>query len=157
MCAWIFVSSQRPHEAVPHLELAEQLLGPHPESLDVAYLRTEQAKCAVQLGDPARAVEAARQALDVLGDSDPHEQGSAWFALAQGLALDSSQGDAHDAFRRASSLLEEHGRPHEAAAALRAWARLLRDESREAEALDVLDRAAELSASTRSEARPAPR
>jgi tetratricopeptide (TPR) repeat protein len=157
MCAWIFVSSQRPHEAVPHLELAEQLLGPHPEPLDVAYLRTEQAKCAVQLGDPARAVEAARQALDVLGDSDPHEQGSAWFALAQGLALDSAQGDAHDAFRRASSLLEEHGRPHEAAAALRAWARLLRDESREAEALDVLDRAAELSASTRSEARPAPR
>jgi tetratricopeptide (TPR) repeat protein len=157
MCAWIFVSSERPHEAAPHLELAEKLLGPHPEPLDLAYLRTEQARAAVQLGEPGRAVEAAKEALAVLGDSDPHEQGNAWFALAQGLALDSSQGDAHDAFRQAATLLEEHGRPQEAAAALRAWARLLRNEKREAEALDVLDRVAELSASNRSGARPAAR
>jgi len=157
MCAWIFVSSERPHEAAPHLELAEKLLGPHPEPLDLAYLRTEQARAAVQLDDPERAVEAAKEALAALGDSDPHEQGNAWFALARGLALDSSRGDAHDAFRQASALLEEHGRPQEAAAALRAWARLLRNEKREAEALDVLDRVAELSASNRSGARPAPR
>jgi tetratricopeptide (TPR) repeat protein len=157
MCAWIFVSSERPHEAAPHLELAEKLLGPHPEPLDLAYLRTEQARAAVQLGEPKRAVEAAKEALAVLGDSDPHEQGNAWFALAQGLALDSSQGEANDAFRQAAALLEEHGRPQEAAAALRAWARLLRDEKREAEALDVLDRAAELSASNRAGTRPAAR
>lgn len=155
-CAWIFGSSHRPDEATPHLELAEQLLGPGAEPIDLAYLRTEQAKQAVQLGDAEAAVEHARGAIDVLGDSEPREQGRAWFALAQGLALDASasNGDAHDAFRRAAELLEEHGQPGEAAAALRAWARLLRNESREAEALDVLERAADLNTSTRPEARP---
>jgi tetratricopeptide (TPR) repeat protein len=157
MCAWIFVSSDRPNEATPHLELAEQLLGPSAEPIDLAYLRTEQARQAVQVGDAEAAVEHARGAIGVLGDSDPREQGSAWFALAQGLALDSSNGDAHDAFRRAAELLEEHGQPGEAAAALRAWARLLRNESREAEALDVLERAADFNASTRSEVRPVAR
>jgi transcriptional regulator with XRE-family HTH domain len=157
MCAWIFIASDRAGESGPHLALAEDLLGPHPEPLDLAYLRTEQAKRAVQLGEAREGIKRARQALETLGDSDPHEQGSAWFALAQGLALDNQIDEAADAFRRAAALLEEHGPQREAADALRAWAKLLREQRREQEALDVLERAAEIGVSARPEARPAAR
>lgn len=157
MCGWIFISSDRAEEATPHLQIAEELLGPRPDRLDLAYLRTEQAKCAVKLGEATEAIARASDALEVLGDSDPHEQGSAWFALAQAYALDSKSKEADDAFRQAAKLLEEHGQPREAAEALRAWGRLLRDEQREAEALDVLERAAELGARSEAEVRPAVR
>jgi ATP/maltotriose-dependent transcriptional regulator MalT len=154
MCAWIFISSGRADEAGPHLELAEELLGPRPDPLDLAYLRTEQAKQAVQLGDPETAVARANAALAVLGESDPHERGSAWFALAQGHAISGDTKQADDAFRHAAELLEQHGPPREAADTLRAWARLLREHGREAEALDVLERAAELGARSETEVRP---
>jgi transcriptional regulator with XRE-family HTH domain len=154
MCAWIFISSERAEEAGTHLEVAEKLLGPNPEPIDLAYLRTEQANRAVRLGLAEEAVTRARDALDVLGDSDPHERGSAWFALAEGHALAGRTADAEDAFRRAADLLEEHGRPGEAADALKAWARLLRAEHREAEANDVLERAAALAPVGAGAARP---
>ncbi len=157
MCAWIFISSGRAQEAGPHLGLAEELLGPRPDPLDLAYLRTEQAKRAVQLGDAGEAVARATDALEVLGDSDPHERGSASFALGQAYALEGKTDEADGAFRRAADLLEEHGPSREAAEALRAWARLLRDHGREAEALDVLERAAEIGARGETEVRPAVR
>jgi tetratricopeptide (TPR) repeat protein len=157
MCAWIFVSADRAEEAGPHLELAEELLGPRPDPLDVAYLRTEQAKRAVQLGDSDEAIERAKQALEALGDTDPHERGSAWFALAQAYTIAGKTKEADDAFRHAGDLLEEHGPPRDAAEALRAWGRLLREHGREAEALDVLERAAALGARGETEVRPAVR
>jgi transcriptional regulator with XRE-family HTH domain len=50
-------------------------------------------------------------------------------------------------------LIEKHGRQVEKADTLRAWARYLRKTGRESEALDVLDRAAQLSSSTPFQAR----
>jgi len=44
-------------------------------------------------------------------------------------------------------LIEQHGRQVEKADTFRAWTRYLRNSGRESEALDVLDRAAQLSAS----------
>jgi transcriptional regulator with XRE-family HTH domain len=157
MIAWIFVSSGRASNAGPHLELAEELFGPRPDPLDLAYLRTEQAKRAVQLGDADEGIARARDALAALGETDPHERGSASFALAQAYTLAGRTEEAEETFRRAADLLEEHGPPREAAEALRAWARLLRDHDREAEALDVLERAAELGARGETEVRPAVR
>jgi tetratricopeptide (TPR) repeat protein len=157
MCAWIFISSSRAGEAGPHLDLAEELLGPRPDPLDLAYLRTEQAKRAVQLGEPDEAIERANEALGALGESDPHERGSASLALAHAYTLAGKTKEADEAFRQASELLEEHGPPREAGEALRAWARLLRENDREAEALDVLERAADLGARGEPEVRPAVR
>jgi tetratricopeptide (TPR) repeat protein len=144
LCAWSFNGSGRAQEARPHLERAERLFGPQADRLDRAYLRTEQAKCSAQLGEADDAVAYARDALDVLGDADPHEQGGALFALALGLSLKGDAAGAEDAFRRSADLLEEHGQPRECAEALRAWAKFLRKASRESEALDVLERAAAL-------------
>ena len=72
--------------------------------------------------------------------------------LAEALAQQEKP-EAGEAFERAVELIEEHGRQVEKADTLRAWARYLRKTDREPEALDVLDRAAQLSASTRVQSR----
>ena len=53
---------------------------------------------------------------------------------------------ATDAFRRAVGAFEQARKPKEEAKAYRAWGRLLRSEGREAEALDALEKAADLAA-----------
>ncbi|MDQ2983929.1 MAG: tetratricopeptide repeat protein [Actinomycetota bacterium] len=145
-CAWILNASDRAEEAGSHLEAAERLFGHNPDALDLAYLRTEQAKRAVRLGEPDEAVAQAQEALDVLGESDPAERGNAYLALAEGLVAKGDKGKAEDAFKEAVQLLEQHGQRRECAEAMRAWAKFLRAEGREVEALDVLERAAENSA-----------
>jgi hypothetical protein len=60
------------------------------------------------------------------------------------LTLNGEEPAALEAYRRASACLEEAGKLHEAADVCRAWGRMLRATGRESEALDVLDRAAEL-------------
>jgi hypothetical protein len=65
-------------------------------------------------------------------------------ALADGLALGGDAEAANDAYRTAADLLEQQGRWRDATNACRAWARMLRENGHEEQALDVLDRAAEL-------------
>ena len=146
-CAYTLNASGRAAEAGPHLEAAERLFGPNAEAIDRAYLRTEQAKRAAQLGEADDAVRCASEAIEILGASDPAERGNAEFALAEALALKGDKKQADESYRRAVQLLEQHGQRRECATAMRAWAKFLRAEGREAEALDVLDRVAELSAS----------
>jgi tetratricopeptide (TPR) repeat protein len=127
-----------------HLELAERLFGPNPEPIDLAQLRIEQAKRAALINDADEAVGRAREALDLLGDSHDLERGSAAWALAEGLALQGDVEEAGKEFERAVTLLGENRRLREAAQAARGWGRMLRNAGREAEALDVLERATDL-------------
>jgi tetratricopeptide (TPR) repeat protein len=146
MCGAILVRQGKPEEAKPHFLRAEPLIGPRPSPADLAYLRTEQAKADVLLGDGKQAAQHAREALDLLGETDPAERGAAWLALAQGLSVDGEVPAAMESFRRATEALEEAGKLPEAAEAHRAWSRALRAAGRESEALDVLERAADLAA-----------
>ena len=127
-----------------HLELAERLLGPSPEPIDLAQLRIEQAKRDALLGNGDDAVARAGEAMDLLGDSHDLERGSAAWALAEGLALKGDIDAAGKEFDRAVKLLSENRRLREAAQAARGWGRMLRNAGREAEALDVLERATDL-------------
>ena len=140
-CAWTLNSAGRAEEAGPHLAAAERLFGPKPEPQDLAYLRTEQAKQALQLGRPGDAAASAREALALLGTTDPAERGAALVTLAEALG---TSGEALSAFEQGTQLLEQQHRWRECAQALRAWARLLRGEGRDAEAFDLLERASEL-------------
>lgn len=144
MCGVILVRQDKADEALPHFARAESLLGPRPNPSDFAYLRTEQAKAALQLGRGEEAAERAREALDLLGETDPAERGAAWLALAGGLSLEGEVPAAIEAFRRSTEALEQAGKLPEAAEAYRAWGRALRAAGREGEALDVLERAADL-------------
>ena len=141
LCAWIMGLEGKSPDAVPHLERAEELLGTTPDAVDLAQLRVEQAKVAANAGDGETAVARAHEALDTLGDTYEAEQGSAWWALAEGLALQGDVTEAANAFTRAVEALDGGSRFREAAQCCRRWAKVLRDAGRDAEALDALERA----------------
>jgi tetratricopeptide (TPR) repeat protein len=144
LSAWIMGSQGNAEGSGRHLELAERLFGANPEAIDLAQLRVEQAKHAALVGDGDQAVNRAREAMELLGDSYDLERGSAAWALAEGLALQGNIEEAGKEFERAVTLLSENRRLREAAQAARGWGRMLRNAGREAEALDVLERATDL-------------
>jgi tetratricopeptide (TPR) repeat protein len=144
LCGDILMAQGRAEEAGRNFDIAEQLFGPNPEPVDLAGLYTDQARRAVQLGDGAEAVGRARAALDAVGDEYPHEKGNALWALAEGLALAGDTDAAHEAFGKATLQLEEQGHRRDYVEAYRAWGKFLRRSGREDEALEVLERAADL-------------
>jgi tetratricopeptide (TPR) repeat protein len=150
LCGTIMMSQGRAEEAGSQFDAAEQLFGPRPDPLDLASLRTDQAKRAAMLGRGPEAETFAREAVAALGDEHPAEQGLAWAALAEGLALQDKDA-ADETFRRAADLLQEHGHDVDLTDTCRAWARYLRKSGRDSEALDVLDRAAKVNASIRAQ------
>jgi transcriptional regulator with XRE-family HTH domain len=150
MCGSIMNMQGKTDDAGAQFDAAERLFGPRPEPLDLANLRTDQAKRAALLGQPEQAEPLAREAVDVLGDEKPTERGVALGVLAEALARQ-GKAEAEDAFARAAKLLEEHGRPFERTGIHRAWARYLRQAGRESDALDVLDRAGQLSSAPRAQ------
>jgi tetratricopeptide (TPR) repeat protein len=154
LSAWIMGAQGNAEGSGKHLELAERLLGPHPEPVDLARLRTEQAKRAALLGDGDEAEMRAREALELLGDSYELDQGSAAWALGEGLALQGEVDKAGKEFQRAVELLSENRRLREAAQAARGWGRMLRSAGREAEALDVLERATDLAVKGENNSEP---
>jgi hypothetical protein len=74
----------------------------------------------------------------------PADRGHALAALADGLSVRGETDKADEAYRESVDILESEGRWRAAANACRNWARMLRECDKEADALDVLDRAAEL-------------
>ena len=147
-CAWTLNAADRAGESRKHLEAAERLLGISPAPADLASLRTEQAKAALQLGEHDEAVDRAREAIELLGDSEPAEQGIAWATLAESQAAQKEIADADESYRRATDLLASNDRFRETAQAYRSWATLLRGAGREAEALDALERATDYAVRT---------
>jgi tetratricopeptide (TPR) repeat protein len=144
LCGSILMTQGRAEEAGRNFDIAEQLFGPNPEPIDVGNLYTDQARRAVHLGDGEEAVRRARAALAAVGDEYPHEHGNALWALAEGLALTGEADAADDAFRKATSLLGEQGHRRDYVEAYRAWGKFLRRSGREDQALEVLERAADL-------------
>lgn len=148
LCAWIMGSEDRAEEARPHLERAETLLGSNPDATDLAMLRVEQARIAAKLGEGDNAVARGREALDLLGLDNVAEQGSTWWSIGEGLALQGDITAAIDAFRKGVDILDSCQRWREAAQACRRWAKVLRDAGRDAEALDALERATDYAVRT---------
>jgi tetratricopeptide (TPR) repeat protein len=133
------------------IELAERLLGPRVEPRDLAVIRRMQADLAVARGDGAEAVRRGREAAVAAGPDSPNQCGLALAAVAAGLALiDDPAADA--TYREAVALIESHGTRREQNDVLRTYGRYLRAQGRDQEALDVLDRAADVAATLQTEA-----
>jgi tetratricopeptide (TPR) repeat protein len=130
--------------AGPHLEIAERLLGAHPDAEDLYWLRTEQARHAAELGDADEAFERAREALELMATEDRAERGTAQWALARALGAKGEVSEAEAAYRSAIELLSGRRVWREAAAASRDLARMLRDLGRTDDAVATLEEAAEL-------------
>src|SRR5207245_2870495 len=105
----------------------------------IARLAHTQGREAVALENGRKAI-----ALALCTESQQMEQGISAHALADALALTGAIDEASTAYRQAVDLLEATGQWRTASAAARAWGRLLREQGQESEALDVLDRAADL-------------
>jgi transcriptional regulator with XRE-family HTH domain len=127
--------------AAEHLDQAERLFGV-PANQDLVEMKILRSRIAAARSDAAAAVELAREAIAV--DSSKADHGLALAALADGLALHGDIADADAAYREAVDMLEAAGWWRPAANACRAWGNVLRENGREPEALDVLDRAADL-------------
>jgi transcriptional regulator with XRE-family HTH domain len=138
----LLIERESADEASMHLDRAERLLGVRPALPDLAEVTIQRSRIARIAGDAASAISFAQQALDI--DSQPADRGHALAALADGLALQGDAGRADAAYRDAVGILENEGRWRPAANACRAWGNMLRADGREAEAMDALDRAAEL-------------
>jgi tetratricopeptide (TPR) repeat protein len=142
----ILVSRGRAEEAGGRLDLAEELLGSNPSAADRAILETDRSRRSALLGEGDEAVRHATSALEGARDELQRERGSALWALAEGLALTGDTDGANEAFETATALLGEHGERRDYAEAYRAWGKFLRRAGREQEALEVLERAADVAA-----------
>ena len=127
-----------------HLEIAERLLGSHPDAEDLYWLRTEQARRAAEVGDADEAIARATEALELMAESDGGERGAAYWALGRALAEKGNVEEAESALRRAIDLLTGRQVWREAAGASRDLARVLRDAGRTVDAVSTLEQAAEL-------------
>ncbi len=141
-CGWVMIEGGQAKEAGAQLERAERLLAGQAENVDRVMLCAYGARRALLLGRPEDALKLAREALELAGDTLPEDRGQAMLTLAEALA---ALGDAaaEEAYRKAAEHIEAAGPPRFRADAYRGWARLLRAQGRESEALDLLERATE--------------
>ena len=138
----IFLEGRDPKHASEHLDHAERFLGISPSKDDLMEMMIQRSRIAALTNDYDAAVALAQAALVI--ESKPADRGHALAALADALALKGETEPAHETYREAVSILESEGRWRPAANACRAWGSMLRTSGKEADALDVLDRAAEL-------------
>ncbi len=142
----IMFKQGRAGDARRHYDLAEQIYGRNAEPQDLSELYTEQAKIAIHEGNAEEAVQKAQAGVEIAGDEFSREKGTALWALAEARALAGDADAANEAFRAATSLLEEHGHRRDLIDAQRSWGKFLRRAGREDEALEVLERATDLAA-----------
>jgi tetratricopeptide (TPR) repeat protein len=147
-CAWVLIEAGHADAAGPQLDRASRLLGAQAEPIDIVMLRTYEARRLAAIGRPEDAVRVAQEALELAGDTLPEDRGTALLTIAEAYAaLDDSR--AEGAYRDAVDHIERQGPPRYRGEAYRGWARLLRKQGRESEALDLLERATETGATAR--------
>jgi transcriptional regulator with XRE-family HTH domain len=134
--------------AEDHLDRAERLLSTPAAAEDVVEITIQRSRIASLRSEGERAVELARRAVELNASKSPIDEGRAFFALGDGLALTGEHAGADEAYRRAVELLEQQHQWRDATNGCRAWAKMLREQGREEQALDVLERATELSMRT---------
>src|SRR5579864_1348885 len=144
LAAYITLSRDDPDAAERHLDQAEQFLGMTPTAQDLFEITTQRARVAALRGEADTCVALASRAVELAGSESPADRGIALSALGDGLALTGDSAGAGTAYAEAVELLEAQGLWRHAATAALSWGRMLRHAGREAEALDVLDRAAAL-------------
>ena len=147
----ILLGREDADSAASHLEKAERLFGMQPANQDLVETTVLHSRIAALQRNGEAAVAHARAALEI--DSHKGDRGQALAALGDGLTLLHEHEEANDAYRESVDLLEAEGWWRPAANTCRAWGNMLRHAGREAEALDVLDRAAELGMRATSQAR----
>ena len=145
LASGITLSRGDPDGAEGHLNRAEQLLSVPPAAEDAVEIMIQRARIAALREQGDEATTLARHALELNAGGSPIDEGRAFHALGGGLTLTGEYAAADEAYRRAVALLEEQNQWRDATSACRSWAKMLREQGSEEQALDVLERATELS------------
>ncbi|MGH3000036.1 MAG: helix-turn-helix domain-containing protein [Gaiellaceae bacterium] len=142
LAATILLAREDADGASTHLDAAERLFGANPSAGDLVEVKILRSRVATLRSDTETAIAFAENALAI--EATSADRGHALAALADGLTLRGDSDRADTAYREAVDILEREGRWRQAANAARAWGNVLRTAGREEQALDALDRAAEL-------------
>lgn len=143
LAAWIMNSAGNAAGAGAQLELADQLFGDAASADDRARLDVERARMEALRGNGAATTRLSRAVIELLRDQHDPILGTAYCTLGHGLALEGETDASNAAFARGVELLSDSRRWRDACEACRSWARLLREASRNEQALDVLERASQ--------------
>ncbi|MDX6465679.1 MAG: hypothetical protein QOI27_719 [Gaiellaceae bacterium] len=131
-----------------HLDKAEQLLAAPTAAADLVEIALQRARIAVLRGEGELTLTLARRALELNVGANAIDEGRAYHAMGDGFGLIGNYDAADEAFARGVELLEGQRRWRDATTACRSWAKMLRELGREQQAMDVLERATELSMRT---------
>jgi tetratricopeptide (TPR) repeat protein len=148
--AYIELERERPEEALELLERGAELLGADVSPIERAKFRLEEARAFAQLGRNDEAAAAALEAKALFGDAQPVDAGRAFVVVGDVFQRLGEKERAREIWELALDLLEQEPNPW-AAAACERLGRLLEDEGKTEEALEMLKRA--LGARERSNAR----
>ncbi|HEY7196544.1 MAG TPA: helix-turn-helix domain-containing protein [Gaiellaceae bacterium] len=145
LAASILLDQSSGEAARRHLRRAESLLGTDAPPEDLGFLKTEQARLELQLGD----ADAARGlALEALATAEEEGAtlvaGHAWRSLADVFHSLAEPELAERAYRAAIASAEEQRAGRQLAETYRSFGKFLRGRNRESEALDALEHAADL-------------
>jgi tetratricopeptide (TPR) repeat protein len=145
--AHTLLDAMQTEAAAAALAEARILYGPKPGAVDLGFLQVEEGRYHLQRGDPGEAAARARGAIELLGDlSMVAELGDAYLVLAR--AYD-ELGDGPRADRAYSTAIElltrQRGWYRELAKAYRWYGKFLRREGRDGAAMEMLERAGDIS------------
>lgn len=110
LCAMFLLLQHRTGDAAPHLDAAEALLTDNASVTDRAEVLVERARWAARAAQPELGTEAAREAIDLVGGSNPGLEGRARWALGEALAELGDDEDALAELVRAEQLLADDPR-----------------------------------------------
>jgi transcriptional regulator with XRE-family HTH domain len=144
LAASILLDQESAAPARRHLERVESLLGPDAVREDAGFLKTEQARLQLQLGEHAAARERALESLDLLEGGAAISAGQAARTLADVFEELGDLECAERAYRVALEMLTEQRASRHVAETFRSFGKFLRANGRESEALDAFEQAADL-------------
>jgi tetratricopeptide (TPR) repeat protein len=147
--AHILLDDARTDAAREALETTRRFYGDRMSGLDEGWVVVEEARLALQSGDPDGAIDLARQAIELLGtQSAPGELGDAYLVLARGYDELDRADRAEPAYSAAiDALRKQNGWHCELGRAYRWYGKFLRRAGRAEAAMEAFERAADLAPS----------
>jgi tetratricopeptide (TPR) repeat protein len=147
--AHILLDDAQTDAAREALQATRRLYGERMSGLDEGWVVVEEARLALQAGDPDGAIDQARQAIELLGtQSAPGELGDAYLVLARGYDELGRADRAEAAYASAiDALRKQNGWHCELGRAYRWYGKFLRRAGRAGAAMDAFEQAADLAPS----------
>lgn len=142
--AHIYLDLGRAEEAAEILREGWPLIASAATPIELAHYQIEEARALAALGQKEEAAALAMKVTPELADAQPVDAGRTYLLLAEIFEELAERARAKELYELGLELLERHGPNRYLVGGYRGLARLLKDEGRPDEALEVLERAVDL-------------